>query len=50
MNELIGTQLSSTLYPILFEEIKNVLKKFFNAGGQVSFVEVAAHFCVVKGF
>ncbi|KAK3754965.1 hypothetical protein QZH41_017349 [Actinostola sp. cb2023] len=35
VNELIGSQLSPTLYPILFVEIKNVLKTFFNAAGQV---------------
>ncbi|XP_048582480.1 neurofibromin-like isoform X2 [Nematostella vectensis] len=34
VNELIGTQLSPTLYPILFEEIKDVLKTFFTSAGQ----------------
>ncbi|KAG5866704.1 hypothetical protein JTB14_013865 [Gonioctena quinquepunctata] len=40
VKELIGHEMSSALYPILFEQIKAVVEKFFDQQGQVIVSEV----------
>jgi len=35
VKELVGHEMSPALYPILFERIKIIVEKFFDASGQV---------------
>ena len=36
VKELVGHEMSPALYPILFEQIKVIVEKFFDGSGQVS--------------
>ena len=36
VKELVGHEISPALYPILFDQIKIIVEKFFDASGQVS--------------
>jgi neurofibromin 1 len=36
VKELVGHEMSPALYPILFEQIKSIVEKFFDASGQVN--------------
>ncbi|XP_057670020.1 neurofibromin isoform X1 [Diorhabda carinulata] len=44
VKELIGHEMSSALYPILFEQIKSIVDKFFDQLGQVVVNEVNTQF------
>ena len=35
VKELVGHEISPALYPILFDQIKIIVEKFFDASGQV---------------
>lgn len=36
VKELVAHEMSPTLYPILFDQIKAIVEKFFDSQGQVS--------------
>lgn len=36
VKELVGHEMSSALYPILFDQIKAIVEKFFDQQGQVN--------------
>ena len=36
VKELVAHEMSPTLYPILFDQIKAIVEKFFDSTGQVS--------------
>ncbi|CAH0561866.1 unnamed protein product [Brassicogethes aeneus] len=44
VKELVGHEMSSALYPILFEQIKTIVDKFFDQQGQVVVSEVNTQF------
>ncbi|XP_023313063.1 neurofibromin isoform X5 [Anoplophora glabripennis] len=44
VKELVGHEMSSALYPILFEQIKSIVDKFFDQQGQVVVNEVNTQF------
>ncbi|KAF2884403.1 hypothetical protein ILUMI_21782, partial [Ignelater luminosus] len=44
VKELVGHEMSSALYPILFEQIKTIIDKFFDQQGQVVVNEVNTQF------
>ncbi|KAJ8938296.1 hypothetical protein NQ318_020355 [Aromia moschata] len=44
VKELVGHEMSSALYPILFEQIKSIVDKFFDQQGQVVVTEVNTQF------
>ena len=37
VKELVGHEISPALYPILFDQIKIIVEKFFDSSGQVSY-------------
>jgi neurofibromin 1 len=39
VKELVGHEMSPALYPILFDQIKSIVEKFFDQQGQVYFYE-----------
>jgi neurofibromin 1 len=39
VKELVGHEMSPALYPILFDQIKAIVEKFFDQQGQVCFYE-----------
>lgn len=39
MKELVGHDMSPALYPILFDQIKTIVEKFFDSRGQVNVTE-----------
>lgn len=44
VKELIGHEMSSALYPILFEQIKAIVDKFFDVSGQVVVTDLNTQF------
>jgi neurofibromin 1 len=38
VKELVGHEMSPALYPILFEQIKVIVEKFFDGSGQVKYI------------
>lgn len=44
VKELVAHEISPTLYPILFEQIKQIVEKFFDAQGQVILSETSTQF------
>lgn len=44
VKELVGHEMSSALYPILFDQIKSIVEKFFDQQGQVIVTEVNTQF------
>lgn len=44
VKELVGHEMSPALYPILFDQIKSIVEKFFNQQGQVIVMEVNTQF------
>lgn len=40
VKELVAHEMSPTLYPILFDQIKAIVEKFFDSQGQVSLLIV----------
>ncbi|CAH2003701.1 unnamed protein product [Acanthoscelides obtectus] len=44
VKELVGNEMSPALYPILFEQIKSIIDKFFDQQGQVVVNEVNTQF------
>ncbi|CAG0920975.1 unnamed protein product [Notodromas monacha] len=44
VKELVGHEMAPALYPILFEQIKAVVEKFFDAQGQVVVLEMNTQF------
>ncbi|XP_043264316.1 neurofibromin isoform X1 [Colletes gigas] len=44
VKELVGHEMSPALYPILFDQIKSIVEKFFNQEGQVIVMDVNTQF------
>lgn len=44
VKELVGHEMSSALYPILFDQIKSIVEKFFDQQGQVIVAEINTQF------
>lgn len=44
VKELVGHEMSPALYPILFDQIKSIVEKFFNQQGQVTVMDVNTQF------
>ncbi|XP_049859509.1 neurofibromin isoform X2 [Schistocerca gregaria] len=44
VKELVGHEMSPALYPILFEQIKAIVEKFFDQQGQVIVTEISTQF------
>ncbi|KAK9889237.1 hypothetical protein WA026_004512 [Henosepilachna vigintioctopunctata] len=44
VKELVGQEMSSSLYPILFEQIKTIVDKFFDQQGQVVVLDINTQF------
>ncbi|XP_031834542.1 neurofibromin 1 isoform X3 [Nomia melanderi] len=44
VKELVGHEMSPALYPILFDQIKSLVEKFFNQDGQVVVTDVNTQF------
>lgn len=48
VKELVAHEMSPTLYPILFDQIKAIVEKFFDSQGQVSLLIGNMFFILVK--
>jgi neurofibromin 1 len=44
VKELVGHEMSPALYPILFDQIKIIVEKFFDQGGQVIVIDTNTQF------
>lgn len=44
VKELVGEEMSTYLYPILFEQIRAIVEKFFNQQGQVNVTDINTQF------
>ncbi|CAD6227786.1 GSCOCG00006244001-RA-CDS [Cotesia congregata] len=44
VKELVGQEMSAALYPILFDQIKSIVEKFFDQQGQVIVLDVNTQF------
>lgn len=44
VKELVGHEMSPALYPILFDQIKSIVEKFFNQQGQVIVLDINTQF------
>lgn len=44
MKELVGQEMSAQLYPILFDQIRSIVEKFFDQQGQVVVTEINTQF------
>lgn len=44
VKELIGQEMSAQLYPLLFDQIRGIVEKFFDQQGQVRPVSFKIHF------
>lgn len=44
VKELVGHEMSPALYPILFDQIKSIVEKFFDQQGQVILMDVNTQF------
>ncbi|GAB0093775.1 neurofibromin [Sergentomyia squamirostris] len=44
VKELVGQEMSAQLYPILFEQIRSIVEKFFDQQGQVIVTEINTQF------
>ncbi|XP_014223009.1 neurofibromin isoform X2 [Trichogramma pretiosum] len=44
VKELVGHEMSPALYPILFDQIKNIVEKFFDPQGQVILTDINTQF------
>ncbi|XP_078047800.1 neurofibromin 1 [Augochlora pura] len=44
VKELVGHEMSPALYPILFDQIKSIVEKFFNQAGQIVVEDVNTQF------
>lgn len=44
MKELVGHEMSPALYPILFDQIKSIVEKFFDQQGQVQMSDTNTQF------
>lgn len=43
VKELVGHEMSPALYPILFDQIKAIVEKFFDQQGQVCLLQIMYH-------